>query len=156
MVESYTPKPIAERKSQKLNFGNFISDQFIPKYAGLAIGLVGGWVVGGFIGKSSGSKIGAQYGRQLGSAVGGIVLGFLNWRKNAASEMDSAEVADRLRDVVPMAMTNDEVKREISYTRDLLEYEQRQNNTLKGILEAGPKSHTQHAAAPDEALEMAR
>lgn len=147
MVESYTPHSLHDRSSQKLGFGKYLLEQFAPKWALLLGGLVGGWIVGGMIGGAMGATRGRMFGQQAGSLIGGAVLGFMNWRKKAASEMDSAELATKMRDYIPMGMTNEQVTTEIAHTKELLAYEQRQNNKLQSILSQGPRSHQEHATA---------
>lgn len=153
MVEQYTPKSASERKSNRLTPVDFVREQFVPKWGTLIAGAVGGWFLGGAIGGKLGAERGRSLGQYSGSVIGGVVLGFLNWRKKAASEFDSAELAETMRDVLPMAMTTDEVKGEIAHTRDLLAYEQRQNASLKALLEKGPSAS--HQPPENTAAEIA-
>ncbi len=147
MVETYTPKPLQDRNSQKLTLMQYIWDQFIPKWGMTLGGLVGGWFLGGIIGGATGAKHGRMWGNQIGSIAGGLILGFTHWRKDAANEMDTAELASKLRDVMPMAMTEPEIKTEITNSREMLTYEQRENARLKALAQGGGKTPMDHATA---------
>jgi hypothetical protein len=147
MVESYTPKPLEERKSHRLTPLNYLAEQFVPKWILTGAGVVAGWFIGGAIGGATHATNGRILGHNIGALSGGVLLGFYNWRKRAASEMGVAAVADQMRELLPMAMTNDEVKKEIAGTREMIAYEQRQNTRLKALAEAGPKSAVEHAGA---------
>lgn len=156
MVETYTPQPHRERASQKLGVGNYAVENVLPKWGSSILGTIGGWFVGGAIGGATGAKHGRRYGNIAGSLIGGFVLGFFMWRKQAASEMDSAAVAAKLPGALDIALTPDQVTKEVAHTKDLIAHEQRQNSKLKALLADGPKSPTEHAAAPEAATVASR
>ncbi len=155
MVETYTPKPLQDRNSQKLTFMQYVWDQFLPKWGMTIGGLVGGWFLGGMIGGATGAKHGRSIGNNIGSLLGGFILGFTHWRKDAANEMDTAELADKLRGVMPMALTEPQIKTETDSTKEMLAYERRENSKLKALAQSGAKSPLEHVAvdAPEAAVQ---
>ncbi len=138
-MEKYTPLHTEARKSNNITPVDFVEDQLVPKYIPLIGGAVAGWFLGGLISRGHASA-GREIGKQAGSLIGTVVMGYLLWKRKKEAELNSTDVFATMKDVLPMAKTDDDLRRDSSHLTDMIAHEKQNSAWLKSLVEKGPRA----------------
>jgi hypothetical protein len=155
-VEKYTPLHTEARKSNNVTPVDFVKDQLLPKYVPLIGGAIAGWFLGGLISRGHASA-GREIGRQAGSLIGTITMGYLLWKRKREAELNSADVFATMKEVLPMAKTDEDLRKDNTIVNEMIDHEQKNNVWLKSLVEKGSRAiEPQNMAAPAAPETMAR
>lgn len=140
--------PLEDRASKHITLGQFMRETW-PVPAAWLSGAAAGVLFSKAKGYQSGTPA-AQLAMMIPAKLGAFFALFMMWRKKEKEHIGIGEIYDKYKDARALRMTNEELLKENSLLKQMVEFEERQQEHPKHvqeILSHGPRGHVAQAVA---------
>ncbi|MDX2095128.1 MAG: hypothetical protein SFW64_04230 [Alphaproteobacteria bacterium] len=149
----YRLMPFAERKSQNLTFLNYFKHILLHLLVGGLSGSTIGWAIDTWrVNKTNHLNDGFGSFKWWGGLLGALAGGFINWRRNEAMQLQTAQVLRDYRDLPGLLISNEDLAKDNRVLTHIVEY---QRTKLSNVPENRISTDTQkHMGSLDEAPQL--